>query len=424
MSKVDSRLTTIDRAALLDEVKRDLPAFLRADTIERVDPAGDVRHLLNLSTGDLERVIATHIALSDEVGAFLQVLDRALRRPITSTIRPKIPTQTVRGMIDWGATISHRAVSGWDSTQFVVRPARRLFDTPENRALVWLLDRLDSLFRQILPARINDRVGVHNRNWLAEIQTRHQHVRSARRHWWLRGVQSEFPNTHALQRLGAARSAVYRMHLPQAIHFVERLTKRPQTEDLVSALAKRYFEPEKDWLLFEVVVALRLARAFAAKSTSLRRARLLVGVGTNPYAIYKMPNGSEIRLWYQGWPPAARDSLQAAARKKYSIEANPVRPDVIVESMENGQSRGLLLELKASKSPDYLASGLFQLMGYLKDRPAMFNSPTSAWLVAPPSAAFRSVPAEGLELWVVDADQVADAALRFFGLEAEVAATS
>jgi hypothetical protein len=410
LSKVDSRLATIDRLTLLEEIKRDLPAFLRSDTVERVDPAGDVRHLLNLSSADLDRVIATHIALSDEVGAFLEKINDALRQPIMATTRPKIPTQTVRGMIDWGATIKHRAVSGWDSTQFVVRPARRLFDTPENRALAWLLDRLDSHFRQVLPARTDERVGVHNKNWLGEIEARHQIVRNARRHWWLRDVRAEFPNTNALQRLGAARTAVYRIHLPP--------------EDVVKVLSLRYFEPEKDWLLFEVAVALRLARTFSKKSTGLRRARLLVGVGATPYAIYKMPDGSEVRLWYQSWPPAARESLQAAARKKYSIEASPVRPDLIVERVMNGQSQGLLLELKASKSSDYLALGLFQLMGYLKDRPAMFSSATSAWLVAPESSAFESVPAEGLDLWVVDADQVSEAALRFFGFEGEVAATS
>lgn len=418
MSKVDSRFATIDRVALLEEVKRDLPAFLRSDTVERVDPAGDVSHLLNLSPGDLDRVIATHIALSDEVASFLEALSGALRRPIAATTRPKIATQTVRGMIDWGATIKHRAVGGWDPTQFVVRPARRLFDTPENRALAWLLDRLDSLLRQVIPARADERTGVHSKNWLGEIESRHQLVRSAQRHWWLRDIPPEKPNTHALQRLAAARTAVYRTHLPTAIQFIERLTKRPSPDDVVDVLSQRYFEPEKDWLLFELVIALRLARGFAAKSTGLRRARLLVGVGTTPYAIYKMSDGSEVRLWYQGWPPAARDSLQAAARKKYSIDAGPVRPDLIVERVVDGKSRGLLLELKASKSSDYLASGLFQLMGYLKDRPAIFSSPTSAWLVAPKSSAFKSVPADGFELWVVDADQVAEAALGFFGFTA------
>lgn len=70
-----------------------------------------------------------------------------------------------------------------------------------------------------------------------------------------------------------------------------------------------------------------------------------------------------------------------------------------------------LLELKASRSGGTLGGGLLQLLGYLKDRPALFVTQPAAWLVAPPSTAFVSKDAKGRELWAVSSDEVASAAV-------------
>jgi hypothetical protein len=149
VSDVDTLFAPETRSALLEEVRSRLPAFLSPAATEQYDPAGDVRELLGLDDTDLRRVVAVHRCLSDPIRAFLAALPEGLPRPITSSERPPVAGQAVRGGIDWGATIRTRAVAAGDRTLFVTRPARRIFDVPENRALAWLIRSLDGYLRAI-----------------------------------------------------------------------------------------------------------------------------------------------------------------------------------------------------------------------------------------------------------------------------------
>ena len=166
---------------------------------------------------------------------------------------------------------------------------------------------------------------------------------------------------------------------------------------------------------FELVVALRLARAFAQKSEMKRKSRLLVGVGRAPYARFVMPDGDEVRLWYQAWPHDIGASAHDDARAYYEIASGPARPDLVVQRVRGGSTiDALLLELKASRNPGTLGGGLLQLLGYIKDRPTLFTDRPYGWLVAPVSDVFTSKDAGDRELWAVDAEVVADAALERF----------
>jgi hypothetical protein len=70
------------------------------------------------------------------------------------------------------------------------------------------------------------------------------------------------------------------------------------------------------------------------------------------------------------------------------------------------------LELKATRDPGYLADGLSQILGYLKERPARFGATASGWLVAPQSPAFHEAPPMADDpLWVVADVDVAEAAV-------------
>lgn len=407
-------MSSAERADYLDEVRLHLPAFLSPAATERVDPVGDVSELLNLRRGDLRRVMAVHIALSDEVVRFVGALREGLRSPITSSDRPRISTQAVRGPIDWAATISARSMAGWNEAVYVVRPAMRIFDTPENRALVWLLSRLDAELGRTTRAEVDEHAGIHDESWFVQIAADRGRVQAARRHHWLREIPAERPQPRTVQRLRAARTAFYKHRIPDVTNLLRRLVdEEPSAEDLIELLCRRYFEPGRNWQLFELVVALRLARAFAREAVVKRKTRLLIGVGRSPFGRYVMADGDEIWLWYQTWPRDIGHSLHQDARRHYKIAGEPGRPDLIVERRRRGRTvDALLLELKASRNGGTLSGGLLQLLGYLKDRPSLFSRAPSGWLVAPPSQAFSSSDAGTRELWVVDADDVASAAIK------------
>lgn len=410
MSAVDTRFAEAERSELLQEVRSQLPAFLSAAASEQTDPLGDVSELLNLTKRDLDRVTAVHVALDASVRQFVTGLAAGMRSPVSSTERPRVATQSVRGPIDWGATIRHQTQTGTVAGIYIVRPARRVFDTPENRALAWALDALDRFLRLARPATTDGAVADADRGWAQELGAAGVRVRESRRLYWLRSVQPERPDAIAMRRLTGARSALYKVHLPALITTLHRYTQDPSADDVTELLSQRYFRPDRDWQLFEVVVALRVARAFAERSIGRRRARLLVGGGRAPFARYLISPSHEVRLWYQAWPTTAGASLHRDVVQRYSIQAGPTRPDLVVELLHHGVTvDAVLLELKATRSASYLGAGVLQLLGYLKDRPGLFLQRPAGWLVAPRSSAFESVDPAGLEVWAVNADDVASA---------------
>jgi hypothetical protein len=184
----------------------------------------------------------------------------------------------------------------------------------------------------------------------------------------------------------------------------------PSPDDLVEALGERYFEPRQDWRLFEIAVLMRITKGLATVGSRINPTRLFHDSRGRPFAVYKLSPVREVRVWYQAWPPATGPSVLDGAIRHYDLSSGGNRPDVVVEFVEDGESRcAIVLELKASSSGSYLSSGLGQLLGYLKDRPRLLAAPGSGWLVAPPGAGYESKPPGDCVLWVTSSSEVAGA---------------
>jgi hypothetical protein len=411
---VDSALPPELRAALLDEIRDHLPAFLRKDSSEQHDPIGDVRELLNLDDRDLNRVLSVHGCLDESIIAFGKRLAEGMRNPLASSSRPAEVSQAVRGPVDWSATLARRSMEAGNATQYVIRSPRRLYDNAENRALVWVLDRLRLDCKRALgekpdPEMFEGEPPVDA--WANRIRRLAAQVERARGAEWLREIEAEPPAERTMQRLHAARSSFYREDLTAAIARLKAL-EGPDEKVLVEVLSERYFEPAATWMIFEICVALRLARAFAKVSDRPRRSRLLVGSERAAFASYLLPDGSEVSLLYQAWPKDAGPSQLGETGERHVMKVGASKPDLFVVRAKGGLDDVLLLELKASVSPSYLKDGLVKLLGYLCDRPELWKRKPAGWLVAPRSEAFVSGPMDEMgDLWVVDADAVAVAAV-------------
>jgi hypothetical protein len=416
---IDSALPPRFRAELLQEIRGYLPAFLQKDASERHDPVGDVKELLNLEDQDLKRVLSVHGCLDESILTFGEKLREGLRNPLTSSSRPAEVGQAVRGPVDWSATLARRSLEAGNSTRYVVRSARRDYDLPENRALVWLLESLRSACRRALDERPDPEALANGArdDWPDRIRRLAAQVERARATEWLRGIEPEPPAGRTLQRLRAARISFYRDDLAAAARKMMALDS-PDERVLVEALSERYFEPAATWTIFEICVALRLAREFAKASDKPRRSRLLVGSASSPgratFARYLLRDGSEVSLVYQAWPRNAGLSLLGEAGERHGMRIGPSKPDLFI--VRDGEEPDvLLLELKASMSASYLKEGLAKLLGYLADRPGLWKRKPAGWLVAPASDAFIAGDVEeGQDLWVVDADKVAAAATERF----------
>lgn len=405
MSQIDSRLAPALRDALLSEVQAFLPAFLSAAAVEREGSVLAASELLRLAEADLRRVLAVHLMLSAPVRELVGALQTGVRRPLTSSVRPRVAGRTVTSAIDWASTVRHRSTSSPLGDIWVTRPARRVFDIPENRALAWLLRVLEDQGHVAVSA-----TGDAPGSWGIEIRTMVGAIRRARRTAWLEGVPPEWPGDDVFGRLRADRMGFYRLRVTDAARYVRRTYFAPTETEIVEALSERYFEPQQDWKLFEIAVLMRLTRALGEVGTRQGATRMLGDSKSRPFATFRVSPRRAVRVWYQTWPPTTRPSELEDAVRHYELSAGGSRPDIVVELLDDGMtSRALLLELKASSSATYLSSGLAQLLGYLRDRPGLFTAEASAWLVAPAGPSFVSKPAGGRSLWVTTADDVATA---------------
>jgi hypothetical protein len=416
VSGVDTSFAASERLALLSEVRQYLPAFLSSAVDEHVSTLDALDDLMNLAAADLERVVAVHLALSDPIAAFVDGLRAGLRRPITESVRQRVVTQAVRGPIDWGDTIRRRAGAGNDPTLFVVRPATRLFDNPENQTVAWTLRELRRVVRR---ARLVETGGVQalqGDDWSTRLLRSRVELEAASRHVWLHQVAPVRPSARTLTRLRHARTRFYKELVPDAYAAIVRFAEAPTPNDITELLAQRFFEPSQDWRLFELVVALRLARAFRERTESTPH-HLLVGSPSprRPFATFSLTGGANVSVYYQGWPSGAGASSHSEARTRHNISAGATRPDISIVKRQDGVIvDAVVLELKATRSASYLGEGLSQLLGYLKERPAVFPYKPAGWLVAPTSDAFTPAAADDNELWVVSADDVASAAVERF----------
>ncbi|GAB3201819.1 hypothetical protein GCM10027062_24940 [Nocardioides hungaricus] len=416
MSQIDSSMEPDLRAVMLSEVEALLPAFLSAASVERDGPVNAAVELLGLPESDLRRVLAVHVMLSAAVRELVAALPTGVRRPLTSSVRPRVAGRTVTSGIDWAATARHRATSSPLGDIWVTRPANRVFDIPENRALAWVLKTIEE--RGILAVSpTSDAPGI----WGDEIRAMTAVVHRARRTAWLEGVPAIWPGDEAYFRLKADRMGFYQTRVANAARYLRHILLAPRPHDVVEALSERYFEPRQDWKLFEIAVLMRITRVLSAAGTRVNPTRLFHDNRNRPFASFRISPTREVRLWYQTWPPATRPSELDDAVRHYELPFGGNRPDIVVETVDAGRSvRAIVLELKASTSGSYLSSGLTQLLGYLRDRPTLLTAPASGWLVGPAGAGYASKDPDGRALWVTSADDVASA-VRSVALSAELA---
>lgn len=410
---VDADFAEDERLGYLTEVREHLPAFLSEVAYGRADPLADVSALLNLRSEDRRRVINTHLAFAEPIVHFVQSLPEAMRRPVTASLRPPVTSQAVRGPVDWAGTYRARFQQGGNAAVFVVRPAERVFDIPENQALLWFLRALANLIEAIRPVE-SDTSGVMQpgESWWPHVAQLGRELTEALRPRWLSAVSPVRPSPLVLSRLRSSRRTFYSELLPVAIATMIRYTERPTPQDITGLLCQRYFEPRLNWQLFELVIALRLTRTFEERLETKRSpTRLLVGKARRPFALYELEGGDEIRFWYQAWPDIGMRSLLREARARHNLAAGSSRPDFVLERRSGGHLvDAVLIEVKASRNSRTLGAGLLQMLGYLKERPDAWPKDTPGWLVAPQSPAFQPGSAAGEPLWMVNADDFAAAA--------------
>ena len=110
-------------------------AWLWARLHRPFDDVEAVRALLGVDDGTARHLLARLVLASDEARRLVEAtppLIRVLRNTQGTVLRTE---PSIRGPVQWSATIAHRAASGFQDDLYVCAMAVRDYDLAENRAL-------------------------------------------------------------------------------------------------------------------------------------------------------------------------------------------------------------------------------------------------------------------------------------------------
>jgi hypothetical protein len=290
---------------------------------------------------DLATLRDLHFLASDSVSRLARELPTLVRRlPTTTLSEEEVTRDRLRGPVRWAATYAARAVTG-DRSTFVTAPARRAFDTPENRLLKFVL-------REIVEAA--DRLGWSREGTgevRAAVSTNTEAVTHALAVHALRDVQPLVPTPTQLARIRAGRRS---LGLASVVDVLERQRGlydplgRLELRELVEYHA---FAISRDAALFELLVAFRILDGLAGQDWALSDP----GVFEGAFCVTARRGDEELALHYQHTPRELQaGSHYGEVQRAHSLKPGGLIPDLVLRHTDRrGSVRWILVEVKGLK---------------------------------------------------------------------------
>ncbi len=367
-----------DRERVLAETVEGLWRLVAAHARMTAPPAP----LLADLTGTSETAIATlghlHLLLSPEVLAFVDAALPALlrrARPVAPT-RPVTSRVAVRGTVMWHATVAARSRAGGDRALFVAAATHQHHGTAETRLLVRTLRALAASHHAL--RRTLGTIDGAGGEWVPVLERVEAAVETALEHPALRAVDpTAVPASVDVAACRRAPREAARA-LARVYALWHELVADPAPAALAEALRQWVLVPLDDDALYEVWALVGAARAFEQSGWTLATAGL-VGSDAVPLTFRSADERITARLRF-GHTPAhwRRSSRYRAVFEHYGLSGATRRPDLIVDMQGGGRRRHLLVEVKRTRDPGYIADSVYKVFGYLADFDAAFGEQEGA----------------------------------------------
>jgi hypothetical protein len=234
------------------------------------------------------------------------------------------------------------------------------------------LARSCARLRELVPGGEEGWTATVEEGWMATVERVEMAVARARAHHLLATV-------HVAEAAATADLAACRRSprpaartLARVYELYCRLVERPTLAALVDALRQRVLAPLDDDTLYEVWALLGAATVFDEAGWSLDVAGL-VGQAAVPFT-YRSPGGRTVARLRFGHTPAhwRRASRYCTVFDRYGLAGAVRRPDLIVELQRGRRRHHLLVEVKRTRDPQYIADSIYKVLGYLADFAAVF----------------------------------------------------
>jgi hypothetical protein len=305
--------------------------LLRAGALLQM-PAAEVRYLAQLD-----------FILSEPVRELLEQMPSLIRRLTpTTTSEVEMSTQRIRGSILWSETYAQRAATGTPNL-FVTNPARRAFNTPENRVLAFALFAIAEFGKQTGwhlgasagPARdVRDRVADATR-WLQARQ--------------FAGVPKSPPTPTTMSRVRTGRARLRYQKALEVVELYQRYIARLDRNAIRDAIERRALIASRDSVLLELHCAFDTIKAL--RDTGWKGPP--TGILQPPLIFRGHRREATAEVFYQATPKAlsAGSRYRDAQTAHNFLSAGGLIPDVVIKTTVNQKTRWLLVEVKGLERP-------------------------------------------------------------------------
>jgi hypothetical protein len=329
------------------------------DFLSRIDDERAIELLaqfVDLSIGGYDAFVA------EKLHGLLDALSNE-KRSNFETVGPGL-----RGQVQWDRTLVARRAGALPTGRYYSRVAHRTFDMPINRVLAWLIHDLSAGLSSVKTQVGSQRLTPRMERMDAQLQ-------EALGHHWLASIEpsSNVNADLALSRIDAGRGAY---------HDVLELTRRRlrlqerdddrRWQEIVSLLAVGWLEPLNDddmYELYALVLVLDILEEDLGLGAPVKID--LVRPGRREVAAFEAGDNTVSVFFDQSFSGivgrSARYELTTALTP--GLSSYPRRPDIVVTVHDHaGQIiRAIILEVKNTIDPQYVAESIYRCFGYLHD---------------------------------------------------------
>jgi hypothetical protein len=368
-----------------------------------------VENLTGLSQNQIRQLATIHLLLSKEVQEFVEKIAPNILRKISksSLQETDLLRGRIRGKVNWTKTVLKHQTEK-DPSIFLCINRSPVFDLVENKVLLYCLRYLLQIGQTILNKGIDRSESLapeyldDQDKWMKKVSYILLNCQKLLKSPLLRNVtELHGINYQHIEKTRKARGQQY-YYLAQIAELIYIQKDKPITF-LHDVLANQMLQPLSRDTLFEIAVVFRILDTF--KQSGWKESKTsLIGEGQKVLSVIHKEDWI-INIYYQQIPTHfVKQSRYKELMKDAHLSVKHRRPDILLEWIDKGgKSKYTIVEVKRSQNRDYLADGLYKVLGYLKDfEQPMHSTVHSAGLLVGWKIKNLGSPKEQKEVYTTD----------------------
>jgi hypothetical protein len=356
------------RDAAIEAVSADIWRYLTHVARPEADLQLDAAALLQMPPSELLTLAHAHFILSADVSRLLEGMGGLMRRLATTTVdEEERSADRIRGPIQWGPTIEAQTATRIRHV-YITAPARRAFDTPENRVLVAALVAVVDVGRRTGWDRLCEA------HLAGEVRRR----RLEAQEWLSRRALSQItprpPSPRLLNRVSTGRA---RRRYQPAVDVVRRhqtMVRRLEPAAIRAAIEEHALVTSSDDVLFELLCGFGIERALRQDGWEVSAPGLLPA----RRFLTARRAGTRLEIYYQrGDLPLAKGALYEQVQREHGFPTvSRLRPDFVFRIEKADGHRWVVIEIKGGPKRsvrDSARAALLDLLSYRRDYHAILD---------------------------------------------------